>query len=56
MNELFREKHSPRLCNRDGRRSKMLKKQAPQLTFTQTQALSQLFNAISLAIEGSFSD
>ena len=28
MNELFREKHSPCLRNRDGRRSKVLKEQA----------------------------
>src|SRR5579862_1220102 len=56
MDELFGKKHSPCLCYGDGRGSQVLKEQAPQLTFTQAQAISELVNARSVAVESAFSD
>jgi hypothetical protein len=56
MDEVLGEKHTPGLCDSNGRRSEMLKKQSPELTFANAKTLGKCFHRFTFAIEGTVGD
>jgi hypothetical protein len=51
VNELLSKEHTPGLCHRDGRGSKMLHEQSAELALAYSQAFCQCFDACGLAVK-----
>ena len=51
VNELLGKKHTPRLCYRDVRGSKVLKEQSSKLAFPYAKTFRQCFYACAIAIK-----
>src|SRR6516164_6052050 len=51
VNELLREQHSPRLCDRGRRCAEVLQEQTTQLAFSHAQPCRQLLDVVVVPIE-----